>query len=88
MDDQALLREHGILMSMSGRGNCCDNPVIETFFKTFKSELIAPVAWHARARAEHAVARSIDGFHKPVRQHSPRGFQSPIAFERKARGVS
>lgn len=88
VDYQALLRKRGILISMSGRGNCYDNSMVETFFKTIKSELIRPVAWQTRAQAESAVARYIDGFYNPVRRHSSLGFQSPIAFERKARKVS
>jgi transposase InsO family protein len=81
---QALLRRRGILISMSGRGNCYDKSMVETFFKTIKSELIWPVAWQSRQQAENAVARYIDGFYNPVRRHSSLGFQSPIAFERKA----
>ncbi len=73
---------------MSGRGNCYDNSMVETFFKTIKSELIWPVAWQSRQQAEIAVARYIDGFYNPVRRHSSLGFQSPIAFERKAKEVS
>ncbi|WP_254216545.1 IS3 family transposase, partial [Tabrizicola sp. TH137] len=64
------------------------NSMVETFFKTIKSELIWPVAWQSRQQAENAVARYIDGFYNPVRRHSSLGFQSPIAFERKAREVS
>ena len=37
---QAELKEHGIRISMSGKGNCYDNSVVETFFKTLKSELV------------------------------------------------
>ena len=85
---QALLRRRGILISMSGRGNCYDNSMVETFFKTIKSELIWPVAWQSRQQAENAVARYIDGFYNPVRRHSSLGFQSPIAFKRKARQTS
>ena len=88
VDHQALLRKRGILISMSGRGNCYDNSVVETFFKTIKSELIWPVAWQFRQQAEKAVARCIDGFYNPVRRHSSLGLQGPIAFERKAREVS
>jgi putative transposase len=47
VDYQALLRKRGILISMSGRGNCYDNAIVETFFKTIKSELIWPVAWQS-----------------------------------------
>jgi transposase InsO family protein len=92
VDYQALLRKHGILISMSGRGNCYDNSMVETFFKTIKSELIWPFGFaspcQTRAQARNAVARYIDGFHNPVRRHSPIAFQSPIAFERKAREVT
>jgi transposase InsO family protein len=79
VDYQASLRKGGMLNSMSGRGNCCDNSMIETFFKTITSELIWPVAWQARAPAEIAVARYIDGFHNPVRRHSSLGFRGTIA---------
>ena len=37
---QAELRRHGLLISMSGKGNCYDNSMVETFFKTLKSELV------------------------------------------------
>ena len=102
VDYQALLRKRGILISMSGRGNCYFNSmvlrrqnspldcflILLTFFKTIKSELIWPVAWQSRQQAENAVARYIDGFYNPVRRHSSLHFQSPIAFERKAMEVS
>ena len=88
IDYQALLRQRGILISMSGRGNCYDNAMVETFFKIIKSELVWPVSWQSRQQAENAGGRYIDGFYDPVRRHSSLGFQSPIAFERKAREVS
>ncbi len=88
IDYQAELRKRGLLISMSGKGNCYDNAMVETFFKTIKSELIWPVAWQTRQQAENAIARYIDGFYNPVRRHSSLGFQSPIAFERRARKVS
>jgi putative transposase len=88
VDFQALLRKRGILISMSGRGNCHDNSMVETFFKTTKSELIWPIAWQSRPLAENAFVGYIDGFYNPVRRHSSLGFQSPIAFERKAREMS
>src|SRR3954453_21589160 len=40
IDYQAELNKHGILLSMSGKGNCYDNAIVETFFKTLKSELV------------------------------------------------
>ena len=47
-----------------------------------------PVAWQTRVQTENAIARYIDGFYNPARRHSSLGFESPIAFERKAREVS
>ena len=73
---------------MSGAGNCYDNAMVETFFKTIKSELQSLVAWQTRKQAENAIARYIDGFYNPVRRHSSLDFLSPIAFEQKAREVS
>nr|WP_236628158.1 IS3 family transposase [Sulfitobacter sp. HI0129] len=88
VDYQAELRKRGILISMSGKGNCYDNAMVETFFKTIKSELIWPVAWQTRQQAENAIARYIDGFYNPVRRHSSLGSLSPIAFERRVREVN
>ena len=70
---------------MSGKGNCYDNAVVETFFKTIKSELIWPVAWRTRNQTENAVARYIDGFYNPIRRHSTLGYQSPVQFEMAGR---
>ena len=81
IDYQTVLRSHDLLISMSGKGNCYDNAVVEAFFKTIKSELIWPVAWQTRRQAENAVARYIDGFYNPVGRHSTLGYQSPVQFE-------
>ena len=88
VDYQAMLRARSIRISMNGKGNCYDTSMVESFFKTIKSELLWPVAWQTREQAENAVARYIDGFYNPVRRHSSLGFQSPIAFERQAQAVS
>ncbi len=84
VDYQAELRRHGILISMSGKGNCFDNAMVETFFKTLKSELVWRTMFHTRAEAEGAIARYIDGFYNPVRRHSALDFLSPAQFERQA----
>ena len=79
---QAELRKHGVLISMSGKGNCFDNAMVETFFKTLKSELVWRTAFQTRAEAQEALARYIDGFYNPTRRHSALGFFSPAQFER------
>ncbi len=40
IDNRAEIRKRGLLISMSGKGNCYDNAMVETIFKTIKSELI------------------------------------------------
>lgn len=69
---------------MSGKGNCYDNSMVETFFKTLKSELVWRTAFQTRAEAGQALARYIDGFYNPRRRHSALGFVSPAQFERQA----
>jgi putative transposase len=78
------LHRHGILISMSGKGNCFDNAMVETFFKTLKSELVWRTVFQTRSEAEQAIARYIDGFYNPVRRHSALDFISPVQFERRA----
>ena len=58
---QAELRKHGIRISMSGKGNCFDNAVVETFFKSLKSELVWRTVFQTRAEAKQAIGRYIDG---------------------------
>jgi putative transposase len=84
IDYQARLHRHGIRISMSGKGNCYDNAMVETFFKTLKSELVWQTTFYSRADAEQAIARYIDGFYNPLRRHSALNYLSPVQFERMA----
>ena len=84
IDYQARLHRHGIRISMSGKGNCYDNAMVETFFKTLKSELVWQTTFYSRAEAEQAIARYIDGFYNPLRRHSALNYLSPVQFERMA----
>lgn len=75
------LKEIGATVSMSGKGNCYDNAVVETFFKTIKSELVWRTAFETRRQATIQIARYIDGFYNSVRRHSACNYQSPIEYE-------
>jgi transposase InsO family protein len=86
IDYQAELRRHGIAISMSGKGNCYDNAMVETFFKTLKSELVRRTVFYTRNEAERAIARYIDGFYNPIRRHSALDYLSPTQFEKLASG--
>ncbi len=81
-DYQAKLKANGIAISMSGKGNCYDNAMVETFFKTLKSELIWRTVFQTRHDAEIAIARYIDGFYNLIRRHSSLHYLSPAQFER------
>jgi len=78
---QRLLKAHGMISSMSGKGNCYDNAMVETVFKTIKSELVWRTSFQTRRHAEKAIGRYIDGFYNPIRRHSALGYKSPIIFE-------
>ena len=67
--------------SMSGRGNCYDNSMVETVFKTIKSELVWRSSYQTRKPAEISIGLYIDGFYNPRRRNSAIGYNSPIAFE-------
>lgn len=59
-----------------------DNAMVETFFKTIKSELVWRRVFDTRAEAATAIARYIDGFCNPVRRHSALDHINPAQFER------
>lgn len=80
-DYQRLLKAHDILPSMSGKGNCYDNAMVETVFKTIKNELIWRTSFQTRNAATLALGRYIDGFYNPRRRHSALGYRSPVSFE-------
>jgi transposase InsO family protein len=81
-DYQDVLDTHGILCSMSRRGNCHDNAVAESFFSTVKSELGEHFDSHGEAKME--LFDYIEVFYNQRRRHSTLGQISPAAFERQA----
>jgi putative transposase len=80
-DYQAALRGHGVVASMSRKGDCWDNAVAESFFATLRAELLDHEHYATRRDALTAIADYIDGFYNPLRRHSSIGYVSPIEFE-------
>lgn len=78
---QALLKAHKAQLSMSGKGNCFDNAMVETFFKTLKSELVWRTVFETRDEATAMIGRYIDRFYNPTRRHSALAFMSPVQYE-------
>ncbi len=79
---QQLLDRHQITCSMSRRGNCWDNAVVESFFGTLKTELIYRRPWPTRESAHQAVAAYIELHYNTKRRHSFLGQQSLARFEK------
>jgi putative transposase len=78
---RAALVAAGLTASMSRRGDCWDNAVVESFFATLKTELIHRRTWATRAEVQHAVFRYIEGWYNPHRLHSALGYHSPAQYE-------
>jgi transposase InsO family protein len=80
-DYQRLLAGRGIVCSMSRRGNCYDNAVMESFFSTVKSEL--GERFDSNGEAKMQLFDYLEVFYNQRRRHSSVGRMSPAAFERK-----
>jgi transposase InsO family protein len=85
---QALLRSHGIVCSMSRKGNCWDNAPMESFFGTLKQELVYPDRFVTREVAKAKVFEYIEVFYNRQRRHSSLGSKSPVEFERLTQGLN
>ena len=78
---QSLLADHQILVSMSQRGNCYDNAVIESFFGTLKTELVHHEQYATREAARQSLFEYIEVFYNRQRRHSTLGYQTPTQYE-------
>jgi putative transposase len=81
---QALLRSNQIECSMSRKGNCWDNAVIESFFHTLKTECIHHKHFLSHAEAKEAIFDYIEVFYNRRRRHSYLNYKSPVEFEESA----
>ena len=81
---QALLARHGLVGSMSRKGNCWDNAVMERFFLSLKTERVWQRDYANQAEAMTDIADYIVGFYNSVRLHSKLGNLPPNAFEQKS----
>ena len=85
-DYQDILEARGIVCSMSRRGNCHDNAVMESFFSTVKTELAD--RFDNCGDAKTALFEYIEVFYNQRRRHSTLGYVSPAVFEQRARAGS
>jgi putative transposase len=85
-DYQTILTTHGITCSMSRRGNCYDNAVMEALFSSVKAELRE--RFDSRDEAKRELFTYLEVFYNQRRRHSTIGYRSPAAYERQARSRS
>ena len=76
-----LLKAHGVQGSMSRRGNCWDNAVVESFFGSLKQERVQWCSYQTRYEAQQDVLNYIAMFYNRYRLHSYLGYISPNNFE-------
>jgi putative transposase len=82
-DYRAELAAHGMIASMSGKGDCYDNAVAESFFSTLEFELLMKNDWHTHADARRAIFRYIETWYNRRRRHSTLGYVSPAEYEQQ-----
>lgn len=78
---QAFLKDHGMCASMSRKGNCWDNAVMERFFGTLKRECTSRAHFATHEQARTALFEYIEVYYNRVRKHSTLGYLSPVQFE-------
>jgi putative transposase len=80
---QKLFRKHQLVCSMSKKGDCYDNAVMESWNHSFKVEAIHGERFKNRTAAKHQVFEYIEVYYNRKRLHSGLGYLSPEAFEAK-----
>jgi putative transposase len=77
-----LLKDHGIAISMSRKGNPWDNAACESFMKTLKHEEVNRTEYRNLADARTRIGRFLESIYNDRRMHSSLSYQSPSEFER------
>jgi len=70
-----------MICSMSGKADCWDNAVAESFFATLEKELLARSPLCSRVHTRKAVAEYIDRYYNDTRRHSYLDFATPLEYE-------
>jgi len=82
-----LLKAHGIKGSMSRKGDCWDNAVVESFFGSLKQERVHWRHYQTRYEAQQDILNYISVFYNNYRLHSTLGYVSPSEYERQLTGM-
>ena len=84
---RTVLAAHGIESSMSRKGDCWDNAVVESFFATLKVELVHESVFVTRDQARREIFDYIEVFYNRQRRHSYLGYLSPVNYEQRAQSL-
>jgi len=76
-----LLKEKGIMYSLSRKGNCWDNAPAESFFHTLKTELVMFEDYNTINEAKMSLFSYIESFYNRKRRHSTIGYKTPHEYE-------
>jgi putative transposase len=87
-DYRQALADAEIAVSMSRKGDCWDNAVVESFFSTLKQELVYRTTFADHDAARAALFNYIETFYNRRRLHSSLGYLSPVEYERRAAAVN
>ena len=79
--------ENGVVRSMGRRATCFDNAVAESFFATYKKELIHTRPWHDVTEVRQQTFLWIGGYYNRRRRHSTLAYLTPIEYELGYRNV-
>ena len=80
-DYQRALADHGMVCSMSRKGDCWDNAPMESFFHTLKTELVHHRDCQTRRQAKADIFEYIEVFYNRSRRHSALGYMTPAQYE-------
>ena len=80
-DYQKILKERGMVCSMSRKGNCHDNAVAESFFGRLKMEWVYHERYHSRSEAIQSLFYYIEVFYNRKRRHSSIDYAIPQEYE-------
>lgn len=78
---RVVLASRGITPSMSRRGNCYDNAMVESFFGSMKTEWVHHQRYETRQQAMQSIFEYIEVFYNRQRLHSSLGYVSPAEYE-------
>jgi len=85
---QALLKQHGMIASMSRKGNCWDNAPVERFFSSLKREWTGDRLYRTRQEAMADVREYVAVYYNSLRLHSTLDYKTPMEYEKTLNEVS